>query len=106
VVTAVGLAAATGLPTGLASAQPSADATADPMAKLILAQKTINVPRFGKRAFIDTGAYVVAVGAPLRFNVRRAGYAKPITNTQIISHPGGGTVRRLLPERPSGAGKA
>jgi hypothetical protein len=69
------------------------------MVKLIVAQKTINVPRFGKRAFIDTGAYVVAVGSPLRFNVRRAGYANPITNTQIISLPGGGTVRRRLPDR-------
>jgi len=69
------------------------------MVKLIVAQKTINVPRFGKRAFIDTGAYVVAVGSELRFNVRRAGYASPITNTQIISLPGGGTVRRPLSGR-------
>ncbi|MDR2983307.1 MAG: hypothetical protein LBV34_00565 [Nocardiopsaceae bacterium] len=99
VVTAVGLATATALPAGLAAAQPSASATSGPMAKLILAQKTINVPRFGKRAFIDTGAYVVAVGNSLRFNVRRAGYAKPITNTQIISRPGGGTVRRPLPAK-------
>jgi len=99
VITAVGLAAATGLPAGLASAQASAPATTRPMVKLIVAQKTINVPRFGKRAFIDTGAYVVAVGSELRFNVRRAGYASPITNTQIISLPGGGTVRRPLSGR-------
>jgi hypothetical protein len=99
VVTAVGLAAATALPTGLASAQVSASAAAHPMVKLILAQKTINVPRFGKRAFIDTGAYVIAVGSPLRFNVQRASYAKPITNTQIISLASGGTTRRPLPNR-------
>src|SRR5690242_2414050 len=99
VVTAVGLAAATALPAGLASAQVSASGTGSPMVKLILAQKTINVPRFGKRVFIDTGAYVVAVGGPLRFNVQRASYAKPITNTQIISLPGGGTTRRPLPDR-------
>jgi len=99
VVTAVGLAGATGLPAGLASAQVGASGTGGPMVKLILAQKAINVPRFGKKVFIDTGAYVVAVGGPLRFNVQRASYAKPITNTQIISLPGGGTTRRPLPDR-------
>jgi hypothetical protein len=93
------LAVATGLPAGLASAQVSASSTGGPMAKLILAQKTINVPRFGKRVFIDTGAYVVAVGGPLRFNVRRTSYAKPITNVQVISLPDGKTIRRPLSER-------
>jgi hypothetical protein len=99
VVTAVGLAAATGLPAGLASAQASPAAAAapsgsGPMVKLIVAQKSINVPRFGKR-----GVYVTAVGAPLQFNVRRANYASPLTNTQIIRTPGGATVRRPLPDR-------
>ncbi|MGN6792727.1 MAG: lysyl oxidase family protein [Streptosporangiaceae bacterium] len=98
VVTAVGLAAATGLPAGLASAQTSASATNGPMVKLIVAQKSIHVPRFGKRVFIDPGVFVVAVGSALRFNVRRASYAQPITNTQIIRVPGGGTVRRSLPD--------
>ena len=98
VVTAVGLAAATGLPAGLASAQTSASAASGPMVKLIVAQKTINVPRFGKRVFIDPGVYVVAVGSALRFNVRRANYATPITNTQIIHVPGGGTISRPLPD--------
>src|SRR5215475_15949899 len=99
VITAVGLAIATGLPAGLASAQVSAAGTVRPMVKLIAAQKTINVPRFGKRVFLDTGAYVVAIGQPVRFNVRRAGYAKTLTKTQVISLPGGGTVRRRLPDR-------
>ncbi len=95
VVTAVGLAAATSLPAGLASAQTSASG---PMVKLIVAQKSINVPRFGKRVFIDPGVYVTAVGTPLQFDVQRASYAQPITNTQIIHLPGGGTVSRPLPD--------
>ena len=98
VVTAVGLAAATGLPAGLASAQTSASGPSGPMVKLLVAQKSINVPRFGKRAFIDPGVYVTAVGAPLQFNVQRASYAQPITNTQIIHVPGGATIRRPLPD--------
>jgi hypothetical protein len=98
-VTAVGLAAATGLPAGLASAQASAGApsASGPMVKLIVAQKHVNVPRYGKRVFIDPGVYVTAVGAPLQFNVRRANYASPLTNTQIIHLRGGGTVKRPLP---------
>ena len=95
VVTAVGLTAATGLPAGLASAQPG---PSGPMVKLIVAQKSINVPRYGKRVFIDPGVYVTAVGTPLQFNVQRASYAEPITNTQIIRVPGGATVRRPLPD--------
>ncbi len=95
VITAVGLTAATGLPAGLASAQPSASG---PMVKLIVAQKSIKVPRYGKRVYIDPGVYVTAVGTPLRFNVQRASYAKPITNTQIIRVPGGPTITRHLPD--------
>jgi hypothetical protein len=95
VVTAAGLTAAMGLPAGLASAQPSASG---PMVKLVVAQKSINVPRYGKQVFIDPGVYVVAVGTRLQFNVRRASYAKPITNTQIIRVPGGATTKRRLPD--------
>ena len=95
VVTAVGLTAATSLPAGLASAHTSASG---PMVKLIVAQKSIRVPRFGKRVFIDPGVYVTAVGTPLQFDVQRASYAKPITNTQIIRLPGGRTITRSLPD--------
>jgi hypothetical protein len=58
-----GLAVVAGLPAGLASAQSSSGA-GGPMAKLIVAQRSINVPRYGKRAYIDPGVYVVAVGSP------------------------------------------
>jgi Lysyl oxidase len=98
VTTAAGLAVATGLSAGLASAQGTTSASG-PMVKLIVAQKSINVPRYGKRAYINPGVYVAAVGSALRFNVRRANYAQPITITQIIRGPGGTIVRRVLPAR-------
>jgi len=89
-----GLAVAAGLPAGLAAAQSNAGG---PMVKLVVAQKNVNVPRFGKRVFLDTGVYVTAVGSPLQFDVQRASYAKPITITQIIRGPGGQITRRPLP---------
>lgn len=96
VATAAGLAVAAGLPAGLASAQGKSSA-ARPMVKLIAAQRSINVPLFGNRAYIDPGVYVVAVGSALQFDVRRANYAKPLTGTQIIRLPGRAAVRRPLP---------
>ncbi len=90
-----GLAVAAALPAGLAAAQSTAGG---PMVKLIVAQKSVDVPRFGKRVFLDAGVYVTAVGSPLQFNVQRASYAKPITITQIIRGPGGQVTRRPLPD--------
>src|SRR5258707_12147253 len=87
-----GLAVAAGLAAGLGSAQGSSSVGA-PMVKLVVAQKSINVPRFGRRVFLDPGVYVTAVGSALQFNVRRAGYAKPITVTQILRGPGGNRRR-------------
>jgi hypothetical protein len=37
------------------------------------------------------------MGSPLQFDVQRASYTKPVTITQIIYPPSGGTVRRALP---------
>ncbi len=90
-----GLAVAAGLPAGLAAAQSTASG---PMVKLVVAQKNVNVPRYGKRVFLDAGVYVTAVGSPLQFDVQRASYAKPITITQIIRGPGGQVTRRPLPD--------
>jgi Lysyl oxidase len=91
-----GLAVVAGLPAGLATAQSTSIASG-PMAKLIVAQRSINVPRYGKRVFIDPGVYAVAVGSPLQFNVRRPNYATPISVTQIITGAHGATIRRPLP---------
>jgi Lysyl oxidase len=82
-VAVAGLAAAAGLPAGLASAQAPA-ARSGPELKLIVAQRTVNVPRYGKQVFIDPGVYFTAVGTALQFDVARAGYGQPIRITQII----------------------
>ena len=94
VAVTAGLAVAAGLPAGLAAAQSNAGG---PMVKLVVAQKNVNVPRFGKRVFLDSGVYVTAVGSPLQFDVQRANYAKPITITQVFRAPGGQITKRPLP---------
>ena len=94
VAVTAGLAVAAGLPAGLAAAQSKAGG---PMVKLVVAQKSVNVPLYGKRVYLDTGVYVTAVGSPLQFDVQRASYAKPITITQLIRGPGGQVTRRPLP---------
>ncbi|HET7012938.1 MAG TPA: lysyl oxidase family protein [Streptosporangiaceae bacterium] len=82
----VGLTVAATLPAGLAAA--AKPVPAGPTIKLIVAQKKIDVPQFGKgrnaRVFVDPGVYVGALGSPLQFDVQRAGYGKPITISEII----------------------
>ncbi len=92
VVAVAGIAAAAGLPAGLASAQATA-AHGGPQIKLVVAQRSVNVPRYGKRVYIDPGVYVTAVGSALQFDVSRAGYGQPIRATQVISTSHGKTVR-------------
>lgn len=94
----VGLTVAATLPSGLAAAaRPHA---AGPTIKLIVAQKNISVPQFGKnRVFLDPGVYVAALGAKLQFEVQRAGYAKPVTITEILHPSRGVTEIRPLPAK-------
>ena len=61
---AAGLAVVTALPTGPASATSNASG---PIVKLVTAQKSINVPRYGKRVYLDPGIYVTSSFAPLLF---------------------------------------
>ncbi len=80
----------------LAAAAAQAGATG-PSVRLVAAQNTITVPRFGREVFLDPGIYVESLLSPLRFNVQRASYAKPVTISQVIRLPGGGTEVRPLP---------
>src|SRR5258708_1806294 len=84
------------LPAGLATAQPK-QSHVGPTIKLVVAQKNIKVPQFGKFAFLDPGVYVAAFGSKLEFQVQRGGYAKPLTIAEIIHPSGGGTIVRPLP---------
>jgi hypothetical protein len=68
-----------------------------PEVKLIVAQNSITLPSFRGQVFLDPGVYVASLGSALQFDVQRASYTKPITLTQVIYHPGGGTTTRSLP---------
>lgn len=93
---AAGLAMVASLPAGLATAQPK-QSHLGPTIKLVVAQKHIKVPQFGKFVFFDPGVYVAAFGSKLEFDVQRASYAKPLTMAEIIHPRGGGTIVRQLP---------
>jgi len=61
------------------------------------AQPAITVPRAGPVTFFDPGIYVIARGAPLRFNLRKPGFAAPIRITRVIRGPGGSVREVPLP---------
>lgn len=96
VAAAAGLAMAAALPAGLATAQPE-HSPAGPTIKLVVAQKFIKVPQFGKLVFLDPGVYVAAFGSQLEFHVRRGSYAQPLTMTEIIHPRRGVTIERTIP---------
>jgi hypothetical protein len=92
--------ASLGTTTARAAAGPAAApaASAGPTLKLIAAQRTIKVPKFGKGSvFFEPGIWVASYGAPFQLDVQRASYTKPLTITEVIKTPGGATVRRALP---------
>src|SRR5207237_1554837 len=68
-----------------------------PVVKLIVAQNSITLPSVRGRVYLDPGVYVASLGSALQFDVQRASYTKPITLTQVIYRPGGGTTTRSLP---------
>jgi hypothetical protein len=68
-----------------------------PVVKLIVAQNSITLESFRGRVFLDPGVYAASLGSALQFDVQRASYTKPITLTQVIYRPGGGTTTRSLP---------
>jgi hypothetical protein len=66
-----------------------------PALRLIAAQNSITLQRFGNFVFLDPGIYVASLGAALQLDVQRASYTQPITITQVIRTPGGTRIRRL-----------
>jgi len=91
---ALAVAAATLAGPALAGTQGAAQG---PVVKLVVAQNSITLPSFRGRVFLDPGVYVASLGSALQFDVQRASYTKPITLTQVIHRPGGGTTTRSLP---------
>jgi Lysyl oxidase len=68
-----------------------------PTVKLMVAQKTISLPRYGGQVFLDPGVWVASLGSALQFDVQRVTYARPVTIAQVIRLPGGGTTTVALP---------
>ena len=91
---ALAVAAATLAGPALAGTQGAAPG---PVVKLVVAQNSITLPSFRGQVVLDPGVYVASLGSALQFDVQRASYTKPITLTQVIYNPGGGTTTRPLP---------
>ena len=83
---------------GVSAAGPaSAAGVPGPVLKVIAAQHSITLTNFRGRVFLDPGMWIGAQGSPLQFDVQRASYTKPVTITQVIYPPFGGTVHEPLP---------
>jgi hypothetical protein len=94
-----GVSGAAGAGSALGAARPSAATVQGPTLKLIAAQNTIEVGKFGKGpVFFDPGIWVASLGGQFQLNVQRASYTKPLTITQVIKNSQGKTVvRHRLP---------
>jgi hypothetical protein len=90
-----GLTAASLTVPGLLGA--AASTPAGPQVKLIPAQNSLTLPRFGGEVTMDPGIWTASLGAALEFDVQRASYASPLTLTQIIHQPGGGVTQVPFP---------
>jgi hypothetical protein len=82
----VALAALAGL---IAPGVPSAQAAERPSVRVLAADPTITLERYGKRAWLDAGVYVAATGGPFEIRIRRPDYDHPMEVTQ---HAPGGDV--------------
>lgn len=89
-IAAAGLAAAAVC--GPVAAAGAAPATG-PRVKLIVAQNNVTVPRYGHRVYLDPGIWVASLGSPFELDVQRPDYPAPLSLTQVVHLPGGGTQR-------------
>ena len=94
-VALAGLAAASVTVPGLTGA--AASTPAGPQIKLIPAQNSITVPRYGHVVYMDPGIWTASLGSALEFDVQRSSYASPLTLTQVIHLPGGGVQQVPFP---------
>ncbi|HTZ92767.1 MAG TPA: lysyl oxidase family protein [Streptosporangiaceae bacterium] len=92
---------ALGVPAARSADARTAVAAGTPRLKLIAAQNSIEVGKFGKQAvYVDPGIWVASLGGAFQLNVQRASYTKPLTVTQIIKNSAGATTeRRAIPAR-------
>ncbi len=84
----------------LGAARPAAAAIQGPTLKLIAAQHTITVGKFGKGpVYFDPGIWVASLGGPFQLDVKRASYTQPLTISQAIRTADGTVVRHTLPSK-------
>lgn len=89
-VAAAGLTAAAMSGAGPGAAAGAA-AASGPQVKLIVAQKSLTVPRYGRQVYLDPGIWVASLGSAFQLDLQRADYSTPMTITQVVHVPGGGT---------------
>jgi Lysyl oxidase len=89
-VAAAGLTAAAMSGAGPGAAAGAASASG-PQVKLVAAQKSLTVPRFGHQIYLDPGIWVASLGSAFQLDLQRADYSTPMTVTQVVDLPGGGT---------------
>jgi hypothetical protein len=69
---------------------------AGPQLKLIVAQRHIEVSKFGNQpVFIDPGIWVASLHSAFQIDVSRASYTKPVRATEVIRTANGTTYRPL-----------
>jgi hypothetical protein len=90
-----------GVPAARSADARPAVAAGTPKLKLIVAQKTIEVGKYGKGAvYFDPGIWVASLGGAFQLDVQRANYARPLTITQVVKDSAGVTTeRRVIPAR-------
>jgi Lysyl oxidase len=89
-VAAAGLTAAAMSAAGPGTVAGAASASG-PQVKLIVAQKSITVPRYGRQVYLDPGIWVASLGSAFQLDLQRADYSTPMAITQVVHLPGGGT---------------
>jgi hypothetical protein len=62
-----------------------------PEVKLIAAQNSVTVPRYGHTVYLDPGIWVASLGSAFELDLQRPDYATPLAVTQVVHLPGGGT---------------
>jgi hypothetical protein len=91
----------------LAPAAPAASAASSagaakapgPVLTLEAAQRSVTLDSFGGKVYPDAGIWLASHGSALQFDLQRQPYTSPVTLTQIIHPPYGGTIRRPLPSK-------
>jgi hypothetical protein len=92
---------ALGVPAARSADARPAVAAGTPQLKLIAAQKSIEVGKYGKgRVYVDPGIWVASLRGAFQLDVKRANYTKPLTVTQVIKNSAGVTTeQRVIPAR-------